>query len=189
MTPDVLTSKAERAMLAVLAAQVPVGQCVVELGVFRGGSLAVLAHAAEAPVFGVDTFGGDGTPDYYDQDGDWIAWWQSKAGRWHSWKDDLAAAQEAAPSATLIIADTAETGANWLGPLVGLLYVDADHGYEGVKRDWEAWRRNLAPGAVVVFDDYMYQVRGKDHYPGVTRLVNELGLPVERVGKAALVRP
>ena len=189
MTPDVLTDTAERDQLALLAAAVPAGRCIVELGVFRGGSLAVLADAARVPVFGVDTFGGEGTPDYYLAGNGWISWWERRAGRPHSWSDNEAAARAAALSATVIVADTAVTGRVWTGPPVGLLYIDADHSYDGVRADWDAWKPHLAPDAVVVFDDYRYMVRGQDHYPGVTRFVDELGLPIARVGKAAVVQP
>lgn len=189
MTPDILTGDAERELLARLASVVPRGQCVVELGVFRGGSLAVLAEHAHVPVYGVDTFGSSGTPAYYEEGSDWIKWWEHVAGRSHRWSEDEVAARTAAPYAHLIVEDTAKVGRAWMGPPVGLLYIDADHSYDGVKRDWAAWLPNLAPGAAVVFDDYMYRVRKKDHYPGVTKLVDELGLAVERIGKAALVRP
>lgn len=36
---------------------------------------------------------------------------------------------------------------------VGLLWIDGDHSYEGVCRDWACWSSHLLPGAVVVFDD------------------------------------
>lgn len=191
LTPDALTSPDELRALRDLAALVPRGQAAVELGVFRGGSLRAICEGARegVRVFGVDTFGGVGTPEYYREGSDWLGWWSRLAGRQHSWKEDLRAAEAAAPSATIIVGDTAETGVRWWGPRVALLYVDADHSYEGVRDDWIAWSPRLASsGACVIFDDYMYRVRGKDHYPGVTRFVDELGLPVERIGKAALVR-
>lgn len=190
MTPDILTDTSERSLLADLAAQVPSGQCVVELGVFRGGSLAVLAAYTpdDVPVYGVDLFGRVGTPDYYKQGSDWVAWWERKAARPHDWESNLAAARLAAPTAQIIVGQTAATGHEWKGLPVGLLYIDADHSYEGVAGDWDAWSPHLASEAVVVFDDYRYQVRGRDHYPDVTRFVDELGYPVTRVGKAALIR-
>lgn len=189
MTPDVLTAGPERELLAELAAAVPEGQCAVELGVFRGGSLQVIARAARVPVYGVDTFGGPGTPAYYRQGSDWIRWWERFAQSEHSWAENLEAAHDAAPTAHLIVGDTAEAGRDWDGPPVGLLYIDADHSFEGVSADYWSWLPRLAPGAAVVFDDYAYQVRGRDHYPDVTRFVDSLGLPVVSVGKAAVVRP
>jgi hypothetical protein len=39
------------------------------------------------------------------------------------------------------------------GEGVGLLFVDADHSYEGIVRDLQAWTPHLAPGALVAFHD------------------------------------
>ena len=36
---------------------------------------------------------------------------------------------------------------------LGLLFVDGDHSYEGVKADWEAWSTHLCLNAIVVFHD------------------------------------
>jgi hypothetical protein len=36
---------------------------------------------------------------------------------------------------------------------VGLLWLDGDHTYEGVRRDFRCWRPYLIPGAAVAFDD------------------------------------
>lgn len=35
-----------------------------------------------------------------------------------------------------------------------LLFIDGDHSYKGVKADWEAYRRFLKPGSIVVFHDW-----------------------------------
>lgn len=37
---------------------------------------------------------------------------------------------------------------------IGLLYLDADHSYEGVMRDLEAWHSKVIPGGVVATHDY-----------------------------------
>lgn len=186
-----LTYPDELALLRRLASLVPEGQAAVELGVFRGGSLAAIA-SVHSPTFGVDTFGGPGTPRYYLPGDGWLEWWERKSGRPHDFTDDERAAREAAPTATIIVADTAETGRRWSGPPVGLLYVDGDHSYEGVSADWRAWRGHMAPGGVVVFDDYRHLVKGKDHYPGVTKLVDQVAFMTDqsvlRVGKAAVLR-
>jgi MMP 1-O-methyltransferase len=57
---------------------------------------------------------------------------------------------------------------------IGLLYVDADHSYEGVKADFELWERHLCPGGFIVFDDVPSWV-------GPTRLVASLPAPYEWV--------
>jgi len=35
-----------------------------------------------------------------------------------------------------------------------LLFIDGDHGYTGVKADWDAYKAFLKPGSVVVFHDW-----------------------------------
>lgn len=51
---------------------------------------------------------------------------------------------------------------------IGLLYVDADHAYEAVIADFQEWRDLLAPGAVILFDDFTKS------NPGVVRALREL---------------
>ena len=54
---------------------------------------------------------------------------------------------------------------------VDLLFIDGDHSYGGVKADWEAYRKLLGSGSVVVFHDYGWA-------EGVKRVVQEDVLPV-----------
>jgi predicted O-methyltransferase YrrM len=56
-----------------------------------------------------------------------------------------------------------------------LLYIDSSHECEDTVREVEAWRPALAPGALIVFDDF-------DHpgYPGVRQAIAELGLAGEQ---------
>lgn len=191
LTPDILTTPEELAVLFHHASNVTYPYCIVELGVFRGGSLAVLSDAAEwnVPVYGIDLFGrGSNFPDFYQEGSRWTRWWEKLSGRKFSWAEHEAAARAAARDAEIIVDDTVWEGLWWrdetiMRPLVGLLYIDADHSPEGVRADWEAWQPNLAPGAVVIFDDY-----GRSKYPGITELVDNLGYPVEVVGKIAIIR-
>lgn len=188
---DTFTLPPELRLLSYLAGNALPDSCIVELGVFRGGSLRVLCENCppDVPVYGIDLFGGEGTPEYYTQTGSWISWWEWRYSTTHSWTDTYEAASNNAPDAILVKSDTAQAGRLWQGPPVSLLYIDGDHSYEGVKADWLAWLPNLDERfASVVFDDYRYMVRGKDHYPGVTQFVDELGLPLVHLGKAAMVQ-
>ena len=47
------------------------------------------------------------------------------------------------------------------------LIIDGDHTYEGVKKDWLNYRRQVAPGGYVLFDDY-----NSTAWPEVTLFVN-----------------
>jgi predicted O-methyltransferase YrrM len=51
----------------------------------------------------------------------------------------------------------------WSEP-IDFLYIDADHGYDGVMADLIAWVPHVRPGGVIVGDDYDNAI-----YPGVKR--------------------
>lgn len=51
---------------------------------------------------------------------------------------------------------------------IGLLWIDGDHTYEGVRRDFEDWFPKLAVGGWLAFHDTV------NHWHGPTRLVREL---------------
>jgi predicted O-methyltransferase YrrM len=51
---------------------------------------------------------------------------------------------------------------------IGLLWIDGDHSYEGVKRDFDCWFSHLAAGATIAFDD------STSPRLGPYRLMNEL---------------
>lgn len=76
---------------------------------------------------------------------------------------------------------------NWTRK-IGLLWIDGDHSYEGVKRDFECWAPHLLPGAPVAFDDTLNPEIGPH------RLVAELEASgrwrvEKRVGPVAVLRP
>jgi predicted O-methyltransferase YrrM len=60
---------------------------------------------------------------------------------------------------------------------VDLLYIDSSHERQPTIDEVYAWRPALAPGAVIVFDDY-----GHPDYPGVREAVQELELDGRLVG-------
>jgi predicted O-methyltransferase YrrM len=60
---------------------------------------------------------------------------------------------------------------------IDLLYIDSSHEREQTTLEFRAWRPALAPGAFVVFDDYIHP-----DFPGVREAVAELGLDGERHG-------
>jgi predicted O-methyltransferase YrrM len=63
---------------------------------------------------------------------------------------------------------TLEAARRWdRGTSIGLLHIDADHAYEGVRADFEHWAPHVVRGGLVVFDDV-------PTWPGPTRLVTEL---------------
>lgn len=66
-------------------------------------------------------------------------------------------------SVRLIPAMTADAAKVWSEP-IDFLYIDADHSYDGVMADLEAWVPHVRSGGLIVGDDY-----GNAIYPGVAR--------------------
>ncbi|MEE9394858.1 MAG: class I SAM-dependent methyltransferase [Planctomycetota bacterium] len=56
---------------------------------------------------------------------------------------------------------------SWQGPLA-MLHVDGDHSYEAVKKDFARYLPHLAPGGIIVADDY------DSGHEGVIQAVHEL---------------
>jgi predicted O-methyltransferase YrrM len=62
---------------------------------------------------------------------------------------------------------------DWREP-IDYLFIDADHSYEAVQKDWEYWSVHVAPGGVVLFHDAREWEGGwTNSSTGPVRLVNE----------------
>lgn len=71
---------------------------------------------------------------------------------------------------------------------IALLWIDGDHSYEGVLRDFQCWRPYLSASSHIVFDDAL-----PEDGLGPAQLVSYLvdrgeGQVVERVGRVAVMR-
>lgn len=132
--------------------------CIVEVGSYRGRSTAALALGTRAgaglPVFAVDPH---------------EAFTGVKGG-------EFGAADRAAFFRNMLRTGTYEEvrlvnlsseviTPGWTLP-VSLLWIDGDHSYDGVRRDFECWSPHLTPDATVMFDDVNVE--------GPRRLTDEL---------------
>ena len=71
-----------------------------------------------------------------------------------------------------------------------LLFIDADHRYEGVRADFERWSTFVRPGGHLLFHDAVDDGSWGTTYPGVQRLVEEIaatGGPFRRVEGAGTI--
>ena len=147
---------------------------IVEVGSYRGRSTVALAcgsrAGARAPVYAIDPhepfigvlggrFGPDDRRAFY---GAMLA-----TGAW-----DL----------VRLVNLSSEIVTSAWAQRVALLWIDGDHRYEGVRRDFDCWSRHLVPGAVVAFDD------ATDPTLGPSRLIEALVrqgrlVPLTSVGK------
>ncbi len=98
-----------------------------------------------------------------------------------------------------IIRETSERAAGrWMLP-IDLLFIDGDHSYEGVKRDWELFSPHVSSFGIVIFHDTIWELRPDSRYSredmGVPAFVEELrvaGYPVTTLDKdfgVSLVQP
>jgi predicted O-methyltransferase YrrM len=137
-------TREEAAYLYGLAKQAAEG-CIAEVGNYRGRSTAALAFGTNAgarlPVYAVEphekfrgVFGGE--------------FWPSDRGCFMRAMAETGLYEHV----RLVNVSSEFLSDDWPMP-ASMLYIDGDHRYESVKRDFECWRGKLAPNALVVFDD------------------------------------
>jgi predicted O-methyltransferase YrrM len=62
-----------------------------------------------------------------------------------------------------------------------MVYIDGNHDYEVVRRDWEVCARSLRPGGIIVFDDagltteYQPPAFASRGHPGPSRVAQDAG--------------
>lgn len=97
----------------------------------------------------------------------------------------------------VVRATSTEAAATWSRP-IDLLFIDGDHSYEGVARDWELFSPFVSPLGAVVFHDTLWDLRHAEQTRpdmGVPRFVEDLraqGYPVitlERDYGVSMVQP
>jgi len=137
-------SDSEGELLYNLAKEVPSGQAIVELGSWKGKSTVWLAKGTEAgqrnKVHSVDPHSGSKAHVSEGETNTYPAFINNltKAG-----VQDIVVP---------LVKTSAEALKHW-GEGIGLLWIDATHEYEDVKRDFLSWEPYLLPGARVAFHD------------------------------------
>ena len=167
----------EGAWLRQAARAVPAGQVIVELGSYTGKSTCCLAVGSgegnKVPVYAVDlwTTGTyeEETHRFYQYDpGSGETQRNSKFSRPPARElfEERCALYDPDGLIRPIIGLSTRIAAVFDQP-IGLLFIDADHTYEAVKADFEAWAPKVL--GVVAFHDYA----GKPEHHGVKRFVAE----------------
>lgn len=165
-------------MMLDLCQQLP-GGCIVQCGVYRGGSGALLGWATGRDLWLFDRFTGMPAPEAIDGPKanskwrpDWCAASLEDVG-YSLWRLDV-------PSNRVRIiggdfADTLRAVHVWP---VALLHVDADW-YASTKQALARFLPDMAAGGLVIVDDY-------HHWPGCRAAVDELGVTVNEMDGTAV---
>jgi MMP 1-O-methyltransferase len=182
MTPDVrerlyampgMIGRDEGERLAELAAMVPPEYAIVELGSAAGLSACWLAHGSTgAHVTCIDP---------------WEPLWSDADDPLHlgltGYLDAFLAnitLERLWSCITPLRARSTDIAPLWLQP-VGLLWIDANHEYEHVREDYEAWAPLVPPGGWIAFHDF------GDTYPDVAAVIDQVVLPSGWWERAPLV--
>lgn len=165
------------AKLANLAAQVPQGQAIVEIGSYKGKSSCYLAEGARngngARVHCIDPWDLPGNLErsqYPVND-------PATREAFERQVEEMGLAE----GITQRRAFSLEAVKKWRAP-IGLLFIDGDHRYSGALGDFQAWGRYVVQGGVVVFDDYHRRRRS-----GVRRAVEQVRAQDKRWGQWEIV--
>lgn len=138
---------------------------LVELGVFRGDSLATFSQAVrelelDCSITGIDTWGGDETTGTYDE------------SVYSDVKDYFDVNY---PEVTLFRGLFDEALPTVADGSIDILHIDGCHSYEAVKHDYETWRSKMSKRGIILFHDVSVVEKGfgtkqfwdeiKDTYP------------------------
>lgn len=140
------------------ACKTPADGVIVELGTYKGRTAIALAQSGRH-VYAIDHFEAE--------DKDFIPLNDHRIGNYTA--DEVRAnAKRYGVEIDVINNKTLDAGRRWLSDheQIDLLFIDADHHYEAVRADFEAWSPFVAPDGVVIFDDVLFS--------GPMRLLAEL---------------
>ncbi|HUJ10135.1 MAG TPA: class I SAM-dependent methyltransferase [Verrucomicrobiae bacterium] len=149
----------ELRILIELAKKVPASNVIVEIGTYRGRSAVALALGAQlgsgARVYAIDphvTFKGVKGGQFGPPDMAALYANLAKAG--------------VGETVAVVCLPSLIPAQAWRGRDVGLLWLDGDHSYEGVRADFDAWFPLVIHDGMVAFHDV--------DAPGVKQLLNEV---------------
>lgn len=151
-TPGYLVEREAR-FLMLAAACAPAAGAILEIGSFKGRSTVALAYVAQhyrvGRVVAVDPHT---SPSRTDPD------LGSQGSSYDEFNENLRRAG-VADSVDCRRSFSQEVARTWSQP-IRLLWIDGDHEYEAVKRDFALFRPHLAPGAILAMHDVLTSWEG-----------------------------
>lgn len=154
----------EADLLAKYAEDCDMFSSILELGSFKGKSTVAIAAHTDAIVYAVDTFMADATT-------------VQRQNTFKEFLENVADYPNVWPVPTTTENARLLQVNEWIPSNYKLLFIDADHSYEGVKWDFARFAPLVELGGHVIFHD-AYGENGEEGpttpWPGVTQFVREL---------------
>lgn len=154
-------------LLYLLAAEGPGVGAIVEIGSFLGRSTAYLASGTQSArrekVHAVDHF--RGSPEHQAGQAAACKVLVEEGTTLHRFQSNLQRLGLVQQVVTHVAASD-EAVRGWTEP-IRLLFIDGEHAYEAVRRDFAMWSPFVVPGGVIGFHDV-------GQWPGVSRFYQEL---------------
>jgi hypothetical protein len=135
--------------------------CIVEVGSWRGKSTIAMARAVLRAGFGVRVYAVDPHEAFQGVYGGQFGAQDRGAFFANMVRSGCFRAVRLLNVSSEVITPGWQLG-------VGMMFIDGDHTYRGVKRDFECWCPYLVPGACIAFDD------AKDPNMGPYKLISQL---------------
>ncbi len=150
----------EPAYLASLAAQVPAGQCIVEIGAFRGRSTIALAYGAQdgVLVYSIDPH------EEHEVQGLPFGMADNQAFMMNVSRADMGHKVRVWNVPSFFARPLRDW--TWTSP-IGLLFIDGDHSYERVRQDLDEWGTQVEFGGILALHD-------ANTWDGPTQVADEL---------------
>ena len=147
--------ESEARLLGTIAACVPRGGAIVEIGSFKGKSTVMLgkvaSHYSLGPVVAIDPH------NFYNAE---LEAHRTSPGA-SSYDEFLENLGAAGVKVLVEVHRAYSTGIapGWNRP-ISFLWIDGDHSYSGAKADFDGFARHLVPGGVVAFHDALHEFAG-----------------------------
>jgi predicted O-methyltransferase YrrM len=136
-----------------LAEQAGARASIAEIGSYRGRSTRALAEHTTGQLIAIDTW--EGSSDFTPE---------QKSGLLDDFKKNMAGLDNVTP----LKMTSSEAAGALSNQQFDMIFIDAEHDYDNVKADIQAWLPRLKPGGLLCGHDYI------DCYPGVLKAVGEL---------------
>jgi predicted O-methyltransferase YrrM len=161
--PGMISAREEEALFLLSALQQVEGN-ILEIGSWLGRSTVFLAkgcsYSGNGFVYAIDHFKGNvGKEESYFKNV------TSKETISEDFRNNLVKAQVTDNVKQMVM--SSQDAAKIISEKLRIIFIDADHSYQGTKRDIEQWHHQVISGGYFVFHDY------STHHPGVIKAVNE----------------